>query len=378
MIPARQRSLLQALWRSGRLSRWELHERTGIRPNTIGADAAALLSAGIIREDFARSPSRGRPRVPLEIDPVGRHVIGLAIRPGKAEIARLNLLGAPLEAPVSRSANEPHALMSATAELLRQRIDEQSLGVGLSVPGFVDPTTHSILFSAVTRHAGSFSLDPVYHAADDKPVVLENDMHALAARWLLAHDAEQHEDVLLIYLGDGMLGAALLIGGRPNRGCVTGANELGHVRLPVETEICYCGQPGCLERICSSRFLGGGDGPTLVERAQNFDGNDAAMNRMIDLLAIGFSNELNFTRVNRLVLVGELTRYKPFIEALVEATRRRMMAQLAERVRFDLWEQPAIGMAETAGWLSLASLYYEGWAQDDDRRSATSGTTSSV
>jgi hypothetical protein len=27
--------------------------------------------------------------------------------------------------------------------------------------------------------------------------VLENDMHALAARWLLTHQAEQYEDVLL-------------------------------------------------------------------------------------------------------------------------------------------------------------------------------------
>src|SRR5688572_3012875 len=224
MIPARQRSLLQALWRAGRLSRWELHERTGIRPNTVGADANALLAAGIIREDVARSPSRGRPRVPLEIDPTHRHVIGLSVKPGSVEIARLNLLGKLLDVPAQRSADNPDRLVAAARELLLSHVNDTTLGIGLSMPGFVDPALRSILFSAVTRHSGRFSLDPIYDAAGDKPVVLENDIHALAARWLLTHQGEQFEDVLLIYFDDGQLGAALLIDGRPNRGCVTGAN----------------------------------------------------------------------------------------------------------------------------------------------------------
>jgi predicted NBD/HSP70 family sugar kinase len=368
MIPARQRSLLQALWRSGRLSRWELHEQTSIRPNTIGADATALLAAGIVREDFARSPSRGRPRVPLEIDPARRHVIGLGIRPGNAEICRLNLLGKLIDGPVNRSADNPDDLVIAARDLLQSWLGESTLGVGLSMPGFVDPTLHSILFSAVTLHSGSFSLQPIYEVAGNTPVVLENDMHAMAARWLLTHQAEQYEDVLLIWFEDGQLGAALLIDGRPNRGCVIGANELGHVRLPVETEICYCGQPGCLERICSTPFLG--NGKPLADRAANYDGTDAAMNRMIELLAIGFSNALNFTRVNRLVLIGDLTRHERFTTTLIDATRKRTVQQLAERVKIELWNQSAARTAETAGWLSLASLYYEGWSQPDERRIA--------
>src|SRR5438128_339480 len=34
-IVPRQRSILQAIWRAGRLSRRDLHERTKIRPNTV-------------------------------------------------------------------------------------------------------------------------------------------------------------------------------------------------------------------------------------------------------------------------------------------------------------------------------------------------------
>jgi predicted NBD/HSP70 family sugar kinase len=361
-INARQRQLLQAIWRAGRLSRRDLHEQTGIRPNTVGADAGVLLKERILRECTSKSLGRGRPRVPLEIDPAGRHVIGVAIRPGHVQVCRLNLLGHVLDEPVARSANQTQTILTEMVQLMEERIDDQTIGVGISTPGFVDPEKKAILFSAYAR-GGAMSLKPAFDAAGKLPVVLENDMHALAARWLLTHQAEQDEDVLLVYFEDGQMGAALLIGGRPNRGVVTGANELGHTRLPVDTEICFCGHPGCLERICSTPFLQrhGGRGESLNERAGVFDGSDSAMKLMIEHLSTGFANAVNFTRVNRLVLVSELTARERFANAMTEAIKGKMLSELAGRVRVDLWSQPAARSAETAGWLALASLYYEGW-----------------
>jgi predicted NBD/HSP70 family sugar kinase len=360
-INARQRQLLQAIWRAGRLSRRDLHELTGIRPNTVGADAGVLLKERILRECTSKSLGRGRPRVPLEIDPAGRHVIGVAIRPGYVQVCRLNLLGHVLDEPVARTANQTQTILTETVQLMEERIDSQTIGVGISTPGFVDPQQKAILFSAYAR-GGAMSLKPAFDAAGKLPVILENDMHALAARWLLTHQAEQDEDVLLVYFEDGQMGAALLIGGRPNRGVVTGANELGHTRLPVETETCFCGHPGCLERICSTPFLqrqGGRE--TLNERAAAFDGTDTGIRLMIEHLSTGLANAVNFTRVNRLVLVSELTGRERFANALTEAVKSKTLGELSGRVRLDLWSQPAARSAETASWLALASLYYEGW-----------------
>ena len=39
----------------------------------------------------------------------------------------------------------------------------------------------------------------------------------------------------------------------------------------------------------------------------------------------------------------------------------KLLVQLADRVHIDLWDQPALNTAETAGWLALASLYRDGW-----------------
>jgi predicted NBD/HSP70 family sugar kinase len=362
-IVPRQRGILQAIWRAGRLSRRDLHERTGIRPNTVGSDAAMLLKEGILRECTSKSLGRGRPRVPLEIDPDQRHVIGLAIRSGHVEVSRLNLLGQVISDPVVREGKDSAQVIAHSATLLQERIREQTLGVGISTPGFVDPARRQILFSAMTARGGTVDLHPTFEAARRVPVVLENDMHALAARWLLTRQAQQREDVLLVYFEDGQLGSALLIDGRPNRGCVTGANELGHTRLPVDTAICFCGHAGCLERICSSDFLtrhGSGNG-TLAERAKAFNGSDPAMTKLVEYLAMGFSNALNFTRVNRLVLVSDLTAHEQFAAALTVEIRNRTLTELAGCARVEMWNQPAARSAETAGWLALASLYYEGW-----------------
>jgi len=357
--------MLQALRRHGRLSRWELHDRTGIRPNTVGSDVAAMLEAQIVRECEAEAEGRGRPRVPLEIDDQNRHVIGLAIRPGHVEIVRLNLLGKAIDASVTKQIPESASIAPTARELLESKLDDKTLNIGLSTPGFVDPIGQQILFSSAMGGNHGVSLQPLYDAAGDLPLALENDMHALAARWLLTHEQDQDEDVLLVFFGDGQLGAAVLINGRPNRGCVIGGNEIGHTRLPVETEQCYCGFTGCLERIGSSDFLKrqDGDDTPLEQRVSQYKSDDKAMNTMIELLATGLSNTVNFIRPNRLVLVSELTGQPAFGTAVVDAIANRVLDVIAQRVQIEIWNQPAANPSESAGWLALANFYYQGWDQ---------------
>src|SRR5688572_21803735 len=116
---SRHRKLLQAIWRAGALSRRELHQKTGMRPNTLGSDAALLIKNQILREreTAARQTSgRGRPRVPLEIDPERRHVVGAAVRPGHVEVGRLNLRGEPVGELRTRDYREPGSLVPALTD----------------------------------------------------------------------------------------------------------------------------------------------------------------------------------------------------------------------------------------------------------------------
>jgi predicted NBD/HSP70 family sugar kinase len=377
LLDARQREFLRLIWRENRLSRWELHQLTGVNPNAVGVEAAALLDMGILREAAPEPVGLGRPRVPLEIDTQARDVVGLALSPGQVDIARLNLRGQQLGATQSKPIGEVSELVPIAQRLLKTGTRESTLAIGISSPGFLDPEQRAILFSSVIRSRHPLDVKGMYEAAGGRPIVLENDMHALAVRWLLTHQAEQSQDVLLVYIGDGRLGSALLIDGRPNRGCLIGANELGHTRFFVDVDRCYCGQVGCLERICSSSFLNGttaatGDGagganaaepvPTsLFERIARYDGNDLRLETMMRFLACGLSNAVNFVRPNRLVLVSEMARYSAFNDRLLREIRAGVLFELAERVRIDVWDQPGAVSAETAGWLALAGLYQEGW-----------------
>ena len=245
------------VYRHGQVSRSDLHEQTGIRLNTIGSETAALLQRGVLRECDVQAQGRGRPRVPLEIDPMTRHVLGLAINRGGVEVGRVNLLGKLVSEPVIQATSGRAETLKTAVSMLEDHLNPDTLAVGLTAPGFIDLSTSQMLFSPTVPSGKPVSLQPIYDAAGSVPIALENDAVALAARWALSHraDAESGGDVLIVRLGDGRLGSTLLINGRPNRGSITGANELGHTRLPVDAPVCFCGQVGCLERICSTEFL---------------------------------------------------------------------------------------------------------------------------
>src|SRR3954469_12717954 len=133
MLDVRQREIVRTLWEQGRMSRWELHERTGLTPNNVGSVAEALLRMGVLREGAAEPSGAGRPRVPLEIDPTRRHVIGLAIAPGRVEACRVGLRGHPIGHPMSKEGDDPSKVIAAAAGLVKKMVSAEAMGIGLSI-----------------------------------------------------------------------------------------------------------------------------------------------------------------------------------------------------------------------------------------------------
>ena len=383
VLSLHQCRILRILRSEGPMSRWQLHQRSKLRPNTVGTHVADLLGKNLLKEHAAEASGPGRPRVPVAIDTNTLHVIGAAIRPGHVEACRLNLCGQALGKLHSQPVATPGETVSVAKALLAKLLNDQTYLIGLSTTGFVDTHARQILLSSALPDEHVASLDSLLEVTGGRPLVVENDMHALAARWLQEHHRQPTEDVVLVFLEDGQLGSALLVRGEPNWGCLVGGNELGHTTLPVETDRCYCGNIGCMERICSSEFLHqeGAEPVPLMEHASRFDGTQPEMNRMIELLSIGLANCVNFVRPHRVVLVSPFTRFSPFTDSLMKAVRSRLMRALSDRVVFHYWDQGAHSPGEAAGWLALAAVYYPHWAkailepeeQDSSASSARSG-----
>jgi predicted NBD/HSP70 family sugar kinase len=363
VLDDRERELIQILWQQGRLSRWELHQRSGQTPNGVGSVIAGLIEQGLLRECRAEPSGGGRPRVPLELDPQRRHVVGVLIAQKAVEVCRLNLYGNLVGKEVRREVARSQHMITTAARMLEKVIDDQTLSIGLGTAGLIDAEALEILMSSAIPDQRSISLQPIYDVAGRTPVILANDMQALAVRWMLTHRAEITHDVLLVGFVDGSMGAAMLIEGRPNRGCVMACNELGHTRMPVETDRCYCGQTGCLETICSTPFLHryGLPKDQTLQSILATNEKSPALDQLLDLLSTGIANSVNFVRPHRLVLVSNLLRYEALSVPLVRQIRGMLLSELADRVRIDLWDQPAFQSAETAGWAALANLYTDAW-----------------
>lgn len=361
-----EHELAALLFSHGPLSRRDIVERTGTHPTLVGNAASGLIRRRIARE--VRSPAgatstrpplgAGRPRLPLELDPAARHVVGLALRPGRVAAARLNLLGKPLPDSACAqtvSARNGSELTDAAARQLLQLLTPDTLAVGVTVPGIVDPDRRHLLLSAASPDTRGLDLSPLYQAAADVPVVLHNDMHALAARWQLTAHSPTDEDALLVYLADGSIGASLLIGGRPNRGCVIAAAELGHWQTGRPTEPCFCGRSGCLERVFSSQSLATPDLAAALAASPDPQG-------ITTTLAAALADSAHLVRPHRLVIASPLAGVTGFAAHLTRRLRGFLLPGLVDHIQIDWWPDPPLATADTAGFLALSRLYRPAWA----------------
>ena len=359
-LTPRQKRILQLLWPERALSRRDVQRELGVHPNLIGEDIGVLLEQRLVREGDTTANGRGRPGIPLRIDDVSRHVIGIAISPDGVELSKVNLLGHPIGTTQTIQADDAKTLIPRTAAMLRKQISPDTLAVGVSATGVVDPVTHTLVLSSSIPQATGTSLAPLYTAAGDTPVLVQNDMHALAARWLLSDRAASDQDVLLILLEDGRLGSAMLIGGVPNQGCTIGANEIGHSRFPVDTPLCYCGQKGCLERIFSSQQLvklqPKSPGRSLGDELLHGHKPSKAGEEIEHQLWAGIANAANFVRPHRVVMVGSFSQDDAFFSRFTSGVQSLLLRGLSDRTRIERWTLPAMTWGEVASWVALVDL----------------------
>ncbi len=362
IIDASQRAILRSRWFNGQLSRSELHDLTGMTPNAVGNEISQLQRLGLVKELEPRPSTGGRPQIPLILDPSSRRILGISIEPGQVEITELGLHGDVTVAPISKMVEQESRLLSAATRLAKTYCVRRTLMAAASVTGLIDHATGNILLRSSAPHQTPLNTSVLLRGLDDVPLIIGNDLHAAAGRWAVTHRSQLQEDTLLIAFDDGRMGAVMVINGRPNHGCIMGANELGHTRFPVNTPLCYCGQSGCMERIFSSSFLG----PAITtaefsRRVETADAQDGKFAEMLNLLIMACSNAVNFVRPSRLVLASRFMAGEAFAHRLMGGIRAMLLPHLSERVTMDAWNIKVAGSAETAAWLGLATLLFDSW-----------------
>ena len=330
-------AVLAALARQGSLSRAELAERLELSPATITSITRRLLEAGLVEEGEPRASQTGRPSIPLELIPASAHAIGV-------QVAHEHVTGVltRLDATVVdgfRHAFDPSApgAVDALTALVRSEIEAAArrglplLGVGIAVPGVVEPETGTLRMSVRLGWNG-MPLAARLRASLGVPVLVDNDISAVTAAERLYGPGADCADFLVVAIGQG-IGLGMVLDGAPYRGAAGAAGEFGHLPILPDGPVCSCGNRGCLETQVSTEALlrraaDLGVVPAnaeLEDLGAAVDGGDERGAELLrqagELLGRTLAGSVNLLGPESVVVMGEITELwahlaEPFHQAL--------------------------------------------------------------
>jgi predicted NBD/HSP70 family sugar kinase len=236
------------------VSRVDLSRLSGLQPSTISAIVEDLIEEGWVKEGAVVRGGRGRPSTMLSVN---EELVTLAldIRPNQAIVAVVDLTGRFLSHETITTATAPQAAIAKLVRKMRslreQYKDKTFEGIGVSVPGRVDPMTHRLLMAPNLKWDG-FDIKSALEKEMELQVEIDNDANACLLSELWFGHLEGVRNAVLIAVSEG-LGAAILAGGQLHSGFNGLAGEFGHIPMDPRGPQCGCGQRGCWETFASSR-----------------------------------------------------------------------------------------------------------------------------
>lgn len=243
------------------ISRVDIAERTGLGRSTITGIINRLMRDGLVQEIGSAESVSGRKPVLLTFNERALYVVGIKVAPRKATVALLDMDAKVLH--TETVALSPSADAEQVAAALRQTVEsvsgrqgiavEKLLGVGVVMPGVVNPATGTAVTSYFLGWA-NFPIRDVLEQAMDMPVYIDNDANAMALAEALYGAGAGYQDLVGMTVGVG-IGAGVIIGGRIHRGARFSAGELGHMCVVKDGPLCACGRRGCLEAVAGDAAM---------------------------------------------------------------------------------------------------------------------------
>lgn len=231
------------------------------------------------------------------------------------------------------------ATLSAARRTLAAWAGEPPARLGLSVPGAVDPVTATLVDLVARLPAGRQTPLAELFAPLGLPVAADNDARAALLaerRWGVARGVD---DVVLLTVGTGLGGAALVGGTAPGGDPLLAANQLGHLTIDLGGEPCVCGNIGCAERRAS--------GPGLVRLAASHGVAAADAGAVFEADRRGVPGAAaaveEFTTALAAAVVNAIQAYQPTLVVLgggVMGAADRFMPGLRELVAQRAWTVP--------------------------------------
>ena len=186
-------------------------------------------------------------------------VLGIDIGGAHIKAGMVDEKGAILASRTIPTPPDLEAFLPSLQEAIRwlREATADPAGVGVGCKGIINPDSTEVeLLRGGLHYLEGLRLSDLVGLPVEVPVFADNDARVAMAGELVWGAARERQNVLMLTLGMGVGGAAI-VNGQLLRGHSGVAGNLGHVTVEPEGPLCVCGNRGCLETVFSARAIEG-------------------------------------------------------------------------------------------------------------------------
>jgi glucokinase len=184
-------------------------------------------------------------------------VLGIDIGGNQIRAGMVDPEGAILASRTIPTPADLDTFLPSLQDAIRWLVESTELpsGVGVGCKGMIDPDTTRIETLRGPLHfLQGLRIVDLVGLPLEVPVFADNDARVALSGEIVWGAARGRENVLMLTLGNGVGGAAL-VNGRVLRGHSGVAGNMGHLTVDPHGAICSCGNRGCLETVFSARAI---------------------------------------------------------------------------------------------------------------------------
>lgn len=362
---ANRAAILAHIGAHGATSRADLARTLSLSPALITKLIRELLAEGLLTE-LSHQPSRGgRPAQSLGLAAASLGAVGVKVAPDHLTLVEVGLGGHVVRTATERfDASDRLALAALTgvvADFVRGTVHLHLLGIGVGLPGNVLEQSEGVVDSTQLGWS-QVPLGTALRHATGLPVLIDNNVNALALAESLFGSARGHDNVLVVTIGTG-IGSAIISSGTIMRGHSGNAGQIGHIPAVPNGPRCQCGADGCLEAIIGqaalvsrarSHGIIGADASIAALAARAQSGDDAARElyrESGELLGRVLAGVVNLLDPELIVILGEgaesWSHWTPGFEPALRGhvlAKKRAIEVIVEGWQDDRWAQGAASL----------------------------------
>ena len=306
-------------------SRPQIAKATGLSLPSVTNVTTYLLDIGILCENGTEEVSRvGRKSVLLRLCASKYDLVCVHLKETTATITRTDLEGSVKEKiQLDMGELAPEIIAGKLSEAILAMVNayekEKVLGIGVASSGLV--LSGSRLVMSTHLKWKSFNLKSVLEDATGIPVFVDNISVLKAAQYFSGHFNNESGNALFVDLENG-IGAVPYMNGAIQRAIL---GEIGHTTIEKDGPVCFCGNKGCLEMMCSPK--------RLAELKANGLSEQAAIVECGKYLGMGLANLVNlFNPTSIIIDTGDFASIPSLLEEAEQELMKRAYAAITKEL----------------------------------------------